>query len=148
MSLPKYLEKKIKELIKCCTKALQTQVNTLESNAVQLISSDSSSSFSHVDAGYLDIANISETVEAGDYKISWSLEVFEPSGGDFTVRLQEDASTIVTFTDTGKTNYFPYSGFQIVTLTAGSHDFELAVNESFGDPIEGRNVFLTLEKIA
>lgn len=108
---------------------------------------DTAAAVTHADGSTLDVCTITETLEAGDYKLEWGLDVFDSIGGDHTFSVKDGATTLSTITET-QSIYYPYGGQYVFNLaTSGSKTFTLELGDASTAIFEAKNCSLVLTKI-
>ena len=88
---------------------------------------------------------------AGDYRIGWSVEIeASDDKGNPLFQIEVDDTTQIHETDTlnsPKDNSFGYSGFDVVTLTAGTHDIDLDIRDEGKKTMFARNARLEIKPV-
>jgi hypothetical protein len=128
------------------TKHIQETAQSLINNDV-VYYYDSAAEVSHADANTLDVCTITETLEPGDYKLEWGLDLFDGGAGPHTFSVKRGVTTLSTVTET-KTAYYPYGGQYVFNKASlGSETFTLELGDATGASFEAKNCSLVLTKI-
>ncbi len=130
--------------------AVKTYVDSF--NTVENAASEGNSTTTGL--AFVEKVSLSFTAVASDYLVSWYAEVNSTdSGTRVEVQIEEDDTTVLAFTDwnpddSDLVGYGPVSGFAIVTLSAGTVDFDMDFSSSQdGKTVQIRRSRITARRI-
>ena len=130
--------------------AVKTYVDSF--NTVENAASEGNSTTTGL--AFVEKVSLSFTAVASDYLVSWYAEVNSTdSGTRVEVQIEEDDTTVLAFTDwnpddSDLVGYGPMSGFAIVTLGAGTVDFDMDFSSSQdGKTVQIRRARITAKRI-